>query len=59
MFTQKFPDSAIEGHERDDLPGRNPTSGGSSDTDTKEPMVMPCGLPERSRPVTTVTPVGK
>jgi hypothetical protein len=44
---------------RDALPGKNPTSGGSSDTDTKLPMVIPEGAPVESTPVTTTTPVGR
>src|SRR6056297_550733 len=39
--------------------GRNPTIGGSSDTEVNEPMVNPCGVPFESIPATTVTPVGK
>ena len=58
MFTQNFPDSLMAFHDRDDVPGRNPTSGGSSDTDTNEPIVIPNGLPSLSHPVTTTTDVG-
>ena len=39
--------------------GRNPTSGGSSDTDVNDPMVNPTGVPSAEQAVTTVTPVGK
>jgi hypothetical protein len=42
----------------DETPGKNPTSGGSSETETKDPMVIPCGAPEASKPVTTTTLVG-
>src|SRR6185436_20570262 len=38
--------------------GRNPTSGGSSDTEVNEPIVKPTGSPSTIA-VTTVTPVGK
>ena len=38
--------------------GRNPTSGGSSETEVKEPIVKPTGA-SPFIPVTTVTPVGK
>jgi hypothetical protein len=44
---------------REALPGKNPTNGGSSDTDTKLPMVIPEGAPVESTPVTTTTPVGR
>lgn len=44
--------------EFDEVPGRNPTSGGSSDTETKDPIVMPNGLPSELNPVTTTTEVG-
>jgi hypothetical protein len=38
--------------------GKNPTNGGCNDTDTKEPIVIPCGSPAASNPVTTTTDVG-
>ena len=41
----------------DVMPGMNMTSGGSSDTDPKEPMASPAG-PSGPAAVTTVTPVG-
>jgi hypothetical protein len=43
MFTQNEPDEAIRGQLRDDVPGKKPTNGGSSDTDTNEPIVIPTG----------------
>ncbi len=39
--------------------GKKPTSGGSSDTETKLPIVIPAGSPNASTPVTTTTPVGR
>jgi hypothetical protein len=59
MFAQNLFPSAIAGQLRDCRPGKNPTSGGSSETETNEPMVMPNGSPTELRPVTTTTPVGK
>jgi hypothetical protein len=47
------------GHERDDEPGKNPTSGGLSDTDTNDPIVIPTGTPSVENPDTTTTPVGR
>ena len=44
--------------ECDDVPGRKPTSGGSRDTETNDPMVMPKGFPSALQPVTTTTDVG-
>lgn len=58
MLTQNFPESLIDFHEFEDVPGKNPTSGGSSDTDTKDPIVIPNGLPSELHPVTTTTDVG-
>ena len=43
---------------REDLVGRKATSGGSSDTEVKEPITMPTGSPAGSVAVTTTTPVG-
>jgi hypothetical protein len=43
----------------DCFPGKNATSGGDSDTDVKDPTVMPTGAPVSSHDVTTATPVGK
>ena len=42
----------------DEIIGRKPTSGGSSETEANEPMVKPIGRPS-SIPVMIVTPVGK
>ena len=57
-FTQNAPDWRILIHRSEVTIGRNPTSGGSSDTDENDPMVNPTGSPS-NMPVTTVTPVGK
>ena len=57
-LTQKLPTDAIRSQRSDVVIGRNPTSGGSSDTDVNEPMVNPTGSPSTIA-VTTVTPVGK
>src|SRR3954453_11641285 len=59
MLTQKAPESRNLGHDDELLSGMNATSGGSSDTDGKEPTGIPPGLPPASTPVTTATPVGK
>uniref|UniRef100_A0A6J7M4E7 Unannotated protein n=1 Tax=freshwater metagenome TaxID=449393 RepID=A0A6J7M4E7_9ZZZZ len=59
MFTQNDPPGAMSGQLRELMAGRNPTSGGSSETEQNEPMVSPPGSPEADRPVTIVTPVGK
>ena len=65
-FTQKAPVGPISCQLSEVKAGRNPTSGGSSETEVNEPMVRPDGLASRSEPggagtnpVTTVTPVGK
>ena len=57
-LTQNEPVDAMRSHRSDVVIGRNPTSGGSSDTDVNEPMVNPTGSPSTIA-VTTVTPVGK
>ena len=44
-------------HIRVHLPTKKPTSGGSSDTDTNEPITIPCG-PSEVAAVTMVTGVG-
>ena len=49
--------ASINGQDWEPFAGRNPTSGGSSDTETKEPMIMPTG-PSSPVAVTRVTPVG-
>ncbi len=43
-FTQKLPDVAIASQVVEPTCGRNPTIGGSSETDVNEPMVKPCGF---------------
>src|SRR3954451_14031612 len=58
-FTQNRPVGAIFCQLIDSAVGRKPTAGGSSDTDVKDPIVMPKGCPSSARPVTIVTPVGK
>lgn len=40
------------------LAGKKATSGGSSDTEVKEPTTMPTGAPSSADAVTTHTPVG-
>ncbi len=57
-FTQNDPASRISFQEPDSLPGRKATKGGSSDTEVKEPIAIPIGLPSLTA-VTAVTPVGK
>ena len=49
----------MAGQRSESIIGRNPTSGGSSDTEVNEPMVNPTGVPSAVVAVTTVTPVGK
>ena len=41
------------------FPGRNATSGGSSETEVKDETVMPTGLPAASSEVIAVIPLGK
>jgi hypothetical protein len=57
MFTQNAPVASMRGQLVDPLPGRNPTSGGSSDTDVKDPMATPTG-PSSPDPLMITTPVG-
>ena len=57
-LTQKLPADAMRSHRSDVVIGKNPTSGGSSDTEVNEPMVNPTGS-SSTIAVTTVTPVGK
>ena len=57
-FTQNRPDADIAAQDDEFVVGRNPTIGGSSDTEVNDPMVNPTGV-SPSMPVTTVTPVGK
>jgi hypothetical protein len=58
MFTQNAPASRIIGHVVEPLSGKNPTSGGSSDTDVNEPTTIPAGPEPFAAAVTTQTPVG-
>src|SRR3546814_11283234 len=58
MLTQKDPAAAMRGHVLELRPAKKATSGGSSDTEAKEPTAMPTG-PSPSSAVMTVTPVGK
>ena len=44
-FTQNAPDSRMSCHRSEVTCGRNPTSGGSRDTDVNEPIVNPIGSP--------------
>ena len=57
-FTQNRSEGAIASHVMLFVIGRNPTIGGSSDTDVNEPIVNPAGW-SPFMPVTIVTPVGK
>src|SRR4051794_32638707 len=59
MLTQNAPESRNFGHDDDDLSGMNATSGGSSDTEEKEPTAIPAALPSASIPGTTATPPGE
>src|SRR3546814_2068281 len=58
MLTQKDPAASMRGHVLELRPAKKATSGGSSDTEAKEPTAMPTG-PSPSSAVMTVTPVGK
>lgn len=58
MLTQNDPASRKPLLVLASLPRKNPTSGGSSEIDAKEPMATPTG-PVGAWAVTTVTPVGK
>jgi hypothetical protein len=55
-LTQNVPAEAIRSHV-DVVIGKNPTRGGSSDTEVNEPIVKPTGWPS-TMAVTTVTPLG-
>ncbi len=57
-FTQNRPEADIAAHDDEFVVGKNPTIGGSSDTEVNDPIVNPTGV-SPSMPVTTVTPVGK
>ena len=48
----------MSGHDVEFSPGKKPTSGGLSETEVNEPIVMPCGSERVSNPVTTTTDVG-
>ena len=43
MFTQNAPVASIFGHDVEPLSAKNPTSGGSSDTELNEPTARPTG----------------
>src|SRR3954470_1158074 len=57
-LTQNAPASRIAGHDDDDFPMQKPTSGGSSDTEKKEPIAVPLG-PLSPPDAMITTPVGK
>jgi hypothetical protein len=57
-LTQKAPAAAIRGQLTEVFAGRMAISGGSSDTDVKEPIAIPTGV-SSSIAVTMTTPVGK
>src|SRR3954454_8134191 len=57
-FTQKKPAASISGQVRDDLPGQNRTSGGSSDSAANDWQAKPIGSPSVTVAM-TVTPVQK
>ena len=48
----------MRGQLDDFLSGKKATSGGSSETEVKDPTAMPTALPSGSTAVTTHTPVG-
>ena len=58
-LTQNEPVSAMSCQRVELTIGRNPTSGGSSETDVNEPIVKPTGVPSALVAVMMVTPVGK
>src|SRR4051794_2254192 len=58
MFTQNAPALWIFGQLDDDLSGRKPTSGGSSDTDVNDPIARPTGDPSNTAGTIT-TPGGE
>src|SRR3954452_16211985 len=63
MLTQKLPVASMTGQVREDLPGQNSTSGGSSESAAKDWQAKPTGsVPPSSLAPTaaiTVTPVQK
>ena len=58
MFTQNDPVASILGQDEEPLSAKNPTSGGSSDTELNDPTASPTG-PDSAAAVMTVTPVVK
>src|SRR3546814_15206387 len=58
MLAQNPPDGAITGQVLDVSAMKKPTSGGSRDTDVKEPTATPTGSPP-TMPATITTPVGR
>jgi hypothetical protein len=58
ILTQKRPAERILGQLVELRSGRKATSGGSSDTEVKEPTAMPAGAPSGGEAVMTHTPVG-
>src|SRR5438045_3721472 len=56
-LTQNEPTSRICGQVRDDFPGQNSTSGGSSDSAANDWHAKPIGSPSLPTVATTVTPV--
>src|SRR5438045_9169376 len=59
MLTQNEPESRNFGQLVELRSGMNATSGGSSETDVKDPAALPAGCPSGSHPVTTATPAAK
>src|SRR5680860_1780237 len=55
-FTQNEPASRRARKLVDFLSGKNVTSGGSRDTDAKDPTVIPAGIPSTPTELTTTTP---
>src|SRR3546814_11545177 len=58
MLAQNPPDGAITGQVLDVSAMKKPTSGGSRDTDVKEPTATPTGSPP-TMPATITNPVGR
>ena len=57
-LTHHFVAVEIRAQEPESFVGRNATSGGSSETEVKEPTTIPAGRPSSAIAVTTATPVG-
>jgi hypothetical protein len=55
---QKLPVRSMRGQVVEDLSGKKPMSGGSSETEVKDPTTIPSRVPSGSIAVTTHTPVG-